>query len=565
MKIVDGYAINTLHIPSLRLMENAGKAVVDEIVNRIVYSTLSNKEHKNFRSKEDQRFDSSNEQLFRVSKVLVFCGKGNNGGDGFVVARLLLEQGMNVTVVLIEGDQDLSGDAEKNYHRLQDYNIARLQMIEFQKFQKLRNKKFDLIVDAMLGTSFRGDLKGKYLNIVDWCNKQSSLKIAVDIPTGLNGETGEVLSNAFKADVTVTMSNPKIGFYNEEAKEFTGKVIVADIGIPKKAITQVMSLRVVPKNSGRRSNLQNNRGGLIRSDVAETRIDIILVDENDVRISFPKRANNSHKHSVGKIFVIAGSKGMMGASLLCSQSAMRSGAGQVILGIPDSDYGIIARRTVEVMPLGLPATIDGTLSSKGIDEIEKRIEWANVVLLGCGLSGNSETQQLIRKIIQKTGKPMVIDADGLNALNGNLDILKNKKSKNVVLTPHRGEFSKLIGIPSKEIERDKYSLAANFAKEYNLILVLKGAPTITALPSGKIFVNSTGNSGMSTAGSGDVLAGIIASLIGQGNSISDAAVNGVFLHGKAGDITADKLGMHGMIASDMIRNLPHAIISIIGK
>jgi hydroxyethylthiazole kinase-like uncharacterized protein yjeF len=538
MKSVDEYAINTLHIPSLRLMGNAGKAVGKEIIWRIDPSTHPNKKRSAFSQKEGRRFDSSNRQVFEESNVIIFCGKGNNGGDGFVVARLLLEQGMNMTVVLIESENELSGDALKNYQRLQDCKTSRLQIIGIGKYQKFKSKKFNVIVDAMLGTSFRGELKGKYLKIIEWCNKQSSLKIAVDIPTGLNGETGEVLSNAFKADRTVTMSNPKIGFYNEGAKEFTGEVIVVDIGIPKKAILD--SVKSDDKN-------------------------ISLVDESDVKKSFPKRASNSHKHSVGKIFVIAGSKGMMGAALLCSQSAMRSGAGQVILGIPDSEYGIIAKRTIEVMPLGLPATIDGTLSSKAIDEIEKRIEWANVVLLGCGLSGNSETQQLIRAIIQKTDKPMVIDADGLNALNGNLELLKNKKPKNVILTPHRGEFSRLIGIPSKEIERNKYCLAANFAKEYNLILVLKGAPTITALPSRKIFVNSTGNSGMSTAGSGDVLAGIIASLIGQGNSNSDAAVNGVYLHGKAGDITADKLGMHGMIASDMIKNLPSAITSIIGK
>ncbi len=522
MKIVDEYAINKLRIPSLHLMENAGKSVADEIVRRIGSSTLSDKKHSH---------------VGKEIKIIVFCGKGNNGGDGFVVARLLIDRGIKVTVVLVESEKELSGDGLKNYQRLRDYKIARLHVLEFKNFQKLKNKKFDVIVDAMLGTSFRGELKGKYLKIVEWCNKQFKLKIAIDIPTGLNGETGKVLSNAFKADLTVTMSNPKIGFYREGAKEFTGEVAVADIGISLKAI----------RNS---PNLTRNK--------------IFLVEETDVQKTFPKRVSNSHKHSVGKIFALAGSKGMMGAALLCSQSAMRSGAGQVILGIPDSEYAAIAKRTVEVMPLGLPSTIEGTLSAKALDEIEKRIAWANVVLLGCGLSGNKETQQLILDIIKTSIKPMVIDADGLNALVGNLHLLKNRKSKDVVLTPHRGEFSRLIGIPSKEIERNKFSLAASFAEEYNLILVLKGAPTIIAIPSGKIFVNSTGNPGMSTAGSGDVLAGIIASLIGQGNSISDAAVNGVFLHGKSGDIAAAKFGKHGMIASDMIKNLPLAITSLIG-
>ncbi|MDP1676122.1 MAG: NAD(P)H-hydrate dehydratase [Bacteroidota bacterium] len=531
MKSVDEYAIKKSHIPSLRLMENAGKAVVEEILDRLNPSTSSDKKRRNFRQENVG-------QVLKMTNVVVFCGKGNNGGDGFVVARLLSEKGMNVTVVLIESEKELSGDGAVNYQRLQDGKITRLQILEFGKFLILKNKKFDIVVDAMLGTSFRGELKGKYSKAVEWCNKQSSLKIAIDIPTGLNGETGEVLSNTFQADATVTMSNPKIGFYREGAKEFTGEVVVADIGISKK---------------------------VFRYFKKQNHTNIMLVEESDVQKTFPKRASNSHKHSVGKIFVIAGSKGMMGAALLCSQSAMRTGAGQVILGIPDSEYATIAKRTIEVMPLGLPVTNEGSLSSKALDGIEKRIDWSNVVLLGCGLSGNDETQQLIREIIKKSDKPMVIDADGLNALVGNLDLLIKRNSKNIVLTPHRGEFSRLIGISSKEIERNKYSFAANFAQEYNLILVLKGAPTITAIPCGKIFVNPTGNSGMSTAGSGDVLAGIIASLIGQGNSVSDAAINGVFVHGRAGDFTAGKVGMHGMIASDMIKNLPFAITSIIGK
>ena len=523
MKNVDEFAIKKLRIPSLRLMENAGKAVLEKIIERIGPSTRSDKKHRN---------------LLRVTRVLVFCGKGNNGGDGFVVSRLLIDHGMTVTVVLVESEMELSGDALKNYQRLQDYKITRLRILGFNKFEKLKSKKFDVIVDAMLGTSFRGSLNGKYLKIVEWCNKQSSLKIAVDIPTGLNGETGEVLSKAFKADCTVTMSNPKIGFYREGTKDFTGEVIVAGIGIPKKVVSDSI-----------KSNLQN----------------VFLVEENDVLKTFPKRASNSHKHSVGKIFALAGSKSMMGAALLSSQSAMRSGAGQVILGIPDSEYGSIVKRTVEVMPMGLPSTNEGSISFKAISEIKKRIDWANVLLLGCGLSGNVETQQLIREIIKTSNKPMVIDADGLNALVENLELLKKRKSKNIVLTPHRGEFSRLIGIPSKEIELNKFSFAADFAEKYNLVLVLKGAPTIIAIPSGKIFINSTGNPGMSTAGSGDVLTGIIASLIGQGNSVTHSAVNGVFVHGKAGDIATEKIGIHGMIASDMIKYLPIAIKSIIGQ
>ncbi|MFA6457492.1 MAG: NAD(P)H-hydrate dehydratase, partial [Bacteroidota bacterium] len=319
-------------------------------------------------------------------------------------------------------------------------------------------------------------------------------------------------------------------FYYGRAKEFTGEVITADIGIPRKAITET---------------------------------NLALVELQEIRRSFPSRSINSHKHSVGKIFVLAGSNGMMGAAWLCSQSAMRSGAGQVILGVPESEYPVIAKRTVEVMPLGLPDTVDGSIARAAMKEIYKRIDWSTVVLLGCGMSQQQETQELIREVIRSTTKPMVVDADGLNALAGHNEILKNRKSHQIVITPHHGEFSKLTGIASTEIEQQKFSLASAFAQYYNVIVVLKGAPTIVAEPGGKIFVNSTGNPGMSTAGSGDVLAGMIASLMGQGNSALEAAVNAVFLHGRAGDIGAAKIGMHSLMAGDLIRYLPNAVREVL--
>jgi len=535
MKRVDEYAIKRLHIPSLRLMENAGKAVVDELQRRLTSSKRSSKK---------------NHGSLRTNTILILCGKGNNGGDGFAVARLLIEKQFSVIVVLMDHQKNLSGDARKQFDKLQNYDDATLSIYNFETFQKQKNKNISVIVDAMLGTSFRGELTGKYLKAATWSNKQSALKIAVDIPTGLNGETGEVLTDAFCADVTVTMSNPKIGFYRQRAKEFTGDVVVSEIGIPKKAISKMQSLRV-PKQS-ERSNLKSE-GGIHYSD------NVVLTEIGDVRKTFPKRAINSHKHSVGKIFALAGSRSMMGAALLCSESAMRSGTGQVILGVPDSEYAMIAKRTLEVMPLGLSSTVTGSLSSFANEEIGKRIGWATVVLLGCGMSRQDETQELIRNIIRSCPKSMVIDADALHALIGNLDLLKKRKSKHIVLTPHYGEFSRLIGISSAEVESNRFSLASNFAKKYGLTLVLKGAPTIVADPKGKIMVNDTGNPGMSTAGSGDVLAGIIASFIGQGNSASNAAVNGVWIHGAAGDMAKQKIGMYGMLARDIMHFVPTAI------
>ena len=515
MKNVDEFAIKTLHIPSLRLMEKAGEAVVNETITRIRAVKYPN----------TKRVSSAG-----VITAIVLCGKGNNGGDGFVIARLLAKKKYAVTVVLIERDKSLSSEALMQYKRICAGDITGIDIVSTEKYLHRKGKKADVIIDAMLGISFQGELKGKYLKAVEWCNKQTALKIAVDIPTGLNGETGEVLSEAFCADATVTMSNPKPGFYCGRAKEYTGEVIVADIGIPSRAIRKTKRM---------------------------------LVEKSDVQKIFPRRASNSHKHSVGKIFVLAGSKSMMGAAWLCSQSAMRSGAGQVILGIPETEYPVIAKRSIEVMPLGLPSTPEGSISSDAKGEIGKRISWSTVVLIGCGMSRNVETQEVIREVIRTCSRTLVIDADGLNALIGHREILKKRIAKHVILTPHMGEFSRLTGLPADEIEKNRYSIASDFAAEYNVTLILKGAPSIIADNKGNIFVNPTGNPGMSTAGSGDVLAGIVAAFIGQGNSAVDASVNGVYLHGRAGDIAAEKIGQHGMIASDIIKYLPTAIREVV--
>ncbi|MBI2427910.1 MAG: NAD(P)H-hydrate dehydratase [Ignavibacteriales bacterium] len=497
MKSADEFAIRQMGILSLQLMENAGKRVVDVLRSRI----------KNLSKKS----------------AVILCGKGNNGGDGFVVARLLGELGTTVTVVLMEPGGELSPDAKSNLERL-NHSII-------QSFDRLKSRigfKADIIIDAMFGTSFKGELTGKNLGAVRWCNEQKGFKIAIDIPSGLNGETGEVVSESFRADLTVTFSNPKIGFYHHNAKDLTGEVVVTDIGLPSDA---------VEKNSE----------------------NIFLVERSDIQTILPKRRSNSHKHTVGKVFILAGSKGMTGAALLVSQSAMRSGAGQVILGIPESEYTVVAKRTLEVMPFPLASTHEGSISLAATNEIEKKNEWASIVVVGCGMSQNPETQELIRQIILETEKPLIIDADGLNALAKEISILKKRRSKNVILTPHFGEFFRLTGMSSIEIETNKFDEASTFAKENKVTLVLKGAPTIVATSTGNIFVNPTGNPGMSTAGSGDVLAGLIASLYGQGLSAESAAVTGVYIHGAAGDIAASKKGEMGMIASNIIRFLPTTI------
>jgi NAD(P)H-hydrate epimerase len=238
---------------------------------------------------------------------------------------------------------------------------------------------------------------------------------------------------------------------------------------------------------------------------------------------------------------------------------MKSGAGAVVLGIPEAVFSVVARRTLEVMPFALPSTPEGSVASSAMSAIDQKMTWADVLLVGPGLSQNRETQDLVRRIVTTSTKTIVVDADGLNALAADSSILGRRKSRRIILTPHVGEFSRLLRITSKEIEKNKIEIARTFARDNNVVLVLKGAPTVIAEPKGRVFVNPTGNPGMATAGSGDVLSGIIAALVGQGNGTVDAAVNAVFVHGLAGDLARQELGELGMIASDIMKKVPSAL------
>lgn len=502
MAQADRTAIRQHHIPSLQLMERAGAAIAVEIMQRLP------------------------EQDRSTIPVLILCGKGNNGGDGLVVARLLALEGLPVTVIRFAPVDAFSDDATEMYSRLNGMTIS---MISYAAFRKQRRNKFAVIVDAMLGTSFRGTLSGPILHAVRWSNRQASMRVAVDIPTGLDGLSGAFSPVAFRADVTVTLSNPKIGFYLGRAAEVTGEVVIAAIGIPKKALP-----------------------------LTETS----LIEGSDVRAFIPPRPVNSHKHSVGKVFILAGSKSMMGAAWLCSQAAMRSGAGQVILGVPESEYASIAKRTVEVMPLGLPSTELGSLSLQALPQIKERLQWADVLLMGCGMSRHPETQDLIRAILSECRIPIVLDADGLTAAAKDLSVLRRKR-RELIITPHHGEFSRLTGISAKEIAKDPFRHASEFAKQNRCTVILKGAPTVTAGPDGRCIVNCTGNPGMSTAGSGDVLAGITASLLAQGAGAGKASAASVYIHGSAGDSTAQEIGQYGMVAGDILNSIPSAIKEIV--
>ncbi len=505
MRWCDETTITKHDISGIQLMENAGQSVVEHLQQ--YYAPLYEK------------------------RILIVCGKGNNGGDGFVIARLLVESGSLITVVLLASSTELKGDAAINYQSLAALAEQNKNLVQIKPYsKKLLNSiaQPEIIVDAIFGTGFSGAVRNPAHDVLRWINKQNIPVVAVDIPSGINGTTGVAEAHAIKAAHTVTFAALKTGLLCNAGKELSGEIHLADIGIP------------------------NSVG-------YHKRFKTFLVDSNDVRSALPQRSVHAHKSSVGKIFVLAGSKGMTGAAALTCMAAMRSGAGVVVLGTPESIYPILAGKLTEVMVHPLTSTEQGTVGLAAWNAVKEKLSWADVVVVGPGLSQHPETQKLIVKIVSSYRGKLLLDADGLNACT--TAILRASEAK-IILTPHVGEFSRLAKIDSKEIEVHRIDAARNLAKKIKKTVVLKGVPTVTVAQSSEAFLNSTGNPGMATAGSGDVLSGIIAGLWAQGMAQVQAAYIGVFLHGCSGDLAAAKLGERSIIASDLIKYLPAAIKGI---
>jgi NAD(P)H-hydrate epimerase len=512
MRSCDKRAVEEYSIPSLLLMENAGRSVVDAI---------------------EKHFGNIAEKSF-----LIVCGKGNNGGDGFVVARHLFNRGAIVHVLLVGKKSEVKGDAKTNLDivlQLQK-KIKNTSQFSFQEISKplLKNCPCcDIVVNALLGTGFSGEVRKPFAQIIEWMNVSGKPIVAIDIPSGINSDNGMKTNVAVKANLTVTMAAKKIGLLINDGKECSGKIEVADISIPKKLFEE-------KRNS-------------------------FLIEKNDVASFLPKRKLNANKYSVGKVFVLAGSQQFSGAAFMTATSAMRSGAGAVILGTVKSLYSLLTKKITEVMLEPLDETSEGTISLSAKEKILERIDWCDAVAIGPGISLNTETQQLISEIISVCKKPMVIDADALSAITN-----YKLRITNCILTPHSGELSRLLGIPSEEIEMNRVEVARSSAKKLNCVIALKGNPTVIASQNGNVFLNSTGNSGMATAGSGDVLTGTIAGILAQMKSenisseekLEHSAIAGVYLHGLAGDIAKEKFGERSMMAMDICDSLSSAMQSL---
>jgi NAD(P)H-hydrate epimerase len=382
----------------------------------------------------------------------------------------------------------------------------------------------DLIVDAIYGTGFKGslnDFDSRVVKMVNWCK---SPVVAVDIPSGVEADTGKVYGEAIQAWQTVTFALPKIGLVLEPGKDYTGTLTVADISIPAPLLED--------------ENLKTN-----------------LITDVMVRPFIRPRRPESHKGTYGHALVIGGSAGMTGAVMMSASAALRSGAGLVTAAVPESLLPVVETGLLEVMTIPLAETRQATISLEALPAIESLLGRVSVCAIGPGMSGYPEANAILRFVLERAGIPVLIDADGLNALQGDRDILRNRQVP-VVLTPHPGEMARLLGKSIQEIQANRMTIAREFAQEFGVILVLKGNKTLVATPSGAIYVNITGNPGMATAGSGDVLCGLITGLIAQGIKPQDAAIVGVYLHGQAGDYASEARGQRGLIAGDLLASIP---------
>lgn len=500
MKQIDHQAINEYGIPGLVLMENAGIRTV-EVIEAILEKTRNN-------------------------TVLVLAGRGNNGGDGFVIARHLMNAGIEVIVFSLAHDDKLPPDAQTNYNILQRMGGQLYTLEDESDLDSLMIclLNSDLIVDALYGNGFTGSLNPCEARIAEMINWSKSPVVAVDIPSGVEADTGRVNGIAVKADYTVCFGLPKIGLVLEPGKEYVGTLSVADITIPRQLLTD--------------SRLQTN-----------------LITAETVRPLIRMRPAESHKGSFGHALVLGGSVGLTGAAAMAAYAALRSGAGLVTAALPESLVAVVDGVLTEVMVAPLPESGEAVIGLKALAVIDNLMGTVSVTAIGPGLSDHPEAAALLGHILPKAGIPLVIDADGLNALEGNTDILKERQVP-IVLTPHPGEMSRLIGKSISEIQANRLETARHYAKEWGVTLVLKGNKTVVADPSGNIHINITGNPGMATAGSGDVLCGIITGLIAQGLKATEAAVAGVYLHGLAGDRAAVHKGQRGLLAGDLITVLP---------
>lgn len=507
VKDADYFAINELQMPSIILMENAARSIFDLIIKKF-----------------------GEDEIFNIGIV---CGKGNNGGDGFTLARHFLINDFDVQIISLAKESELKGDALTNFIITKNLIEKRpsSNLIFYNSIDDLNIiKKCDLVVDAILGTGSRGNLTEQIKLIVEYMNNLPAHKVAIDIPTGLNLEnsTGEII---FNADLTVTLGEMKTGLFYNQGYVNSGKVVKGSIGIGEFYFEQITT-------------------------------DDFLIESYDAFFGLPKKLINSHKYSTGKVLVIAGSGQYVGAACLAANSVLRSGAGSCFLAFPKSIKNIALEKLES--PVIFPFEDSGKeyISQENILELNEKINWADAIAIGPGLGRNSETVKFVHNLLNEFAvKKMVVDADALFAISKNL--YKHFDLKNKILTPHHKEFADLIDVSLDELKSNILPLGKKFATDNSCYLVLKGAPTIIFNPKGQALINSSGNPGMAKFGTGDVLTGIIAGFIAQSKEIDNTLISAVYLHSLAADRLIKQKTEYGIIPQHIIEEFPNAIKYII--
>ena len=515
MREIDRLTSERFGVPSLTLMENAGSCVAEFALS-----------------------------AYPSAKTFgVICGKGNNGGDGFVVARKLHEAGREVRLLLLADPSELRGDAATNFANLPKTAAKKVPskaatsgappFVVFKGWAEMQSAPpvfaCDVLIDAVLGSGFRPPVSGLYAEAIAKINAASAPVIAVDMPSGADANLiGEQTGAVARANAIVTFTAPRPAHIFSNLT--SGPTVIAPIGSPDEAIHSSLNLNVITPH--------------------------------EIAPLIGPRPRDSNKGMYGHVLVVGGSLGKAGAAAMAGFSALRSGAGLVTVATPRSVLTTVAGFHPELMTEPMAETESGSISTQAMGAFQQAAEKKTVLAIGPGISRHPETSEFVRAVVSKSQTPIVLDADGLNAFEGNVAQL-NGRNRTLVLTPHPGEMSRLTGLSIAAIQRDRINVARTFAKEHQLILVLKGDRTIVANPDGEAWVNTTGNPGMSTGGTGDILTGIVAGMLAQNPQREFLAVlAAVYLHGLAGDVARESVGEHSMVATDLIQSLPNAFRNV---
>jgi NAD(P)H-hydrate epimerase len=503
MQRMDRATIESFGIPGRVLMENAGRGATAFFLEAVY------RDHP--------------------GAVGIVAGRGNNGGDGFVMARYLHQKGLRATVFLLSERGRIKGNAAANLKLLDTMGVPVVEMADAEAFESrkplMRHQR--TWIDAILGTGLSSDVRGYFGTIIDFINQQGRPVFAVDIASGLNSDTGQVCGVCIQAAATATFGFSKVGLLSYPGRTLTGQLKIIEIGIPPHVAARI----------GCRQH---------------------LITPGALKKKIPQRSAAAHKGHTGHLLILAGSPGKTGAAAMTATAAIRAGAGLVTLGISKSLNPVLETMVTEVMTVGMPETAGGALDESAHKSVASLIKEKRCLAIGPGLGTHASTGRLVHRLIEESPVPMVVDADGLNLIAAEPSVLSRRRSP-IILTPHPGEMARLSGDSTADIQNDRIGHARSFAERYQVHVVLKGAATVVARPDGTVFVNATGNPGMAAGGMGDVLTGLIAGLITQGVETSAAAQAGVYLHGLAADRMAKKKAPVGYLATEVIDTLPEVM------